>query len=63
MMITPDRLSSLFRPRSVALAAVIARVGDLAIALGGDLAALEVNPLRVDGAVIEALDALVTWKG
>jgi acyl-CoA synthetase (NDP forming) len=46
-----------------ALAAVIARVGDLAIALGDDLAALEVNPLRVDGAVIEALDALVTWKG
>jgi acetate---CoA ligase (ADP-forming) len=45
-----------------ALAAVIARVGDLALALGDDLAALEVNPLRVDGAVIEALDALVTWK-
>jgi succinyl-CoA synthetase beta subunit len=46
-----------------ALAAVIARVGDLALALGDELAALEVNPLRVDGAVIEALDALVTWKG
>jgi acyl-CoA synthetase (NDP forming) len=46
-----------------ALAAVIARVGDLALALGDDLAALEINPLRVDGAVIEALDALVTWKG
>jgi acyl-CoA synthetase (NDP forming) len=45
-----------------ALADVIARVGDLALALGDDLAALEVNPLRVDGAVIEALDALVTWK-
>jgi len=45
-----------------ALAAVIARVGDLALALGEDLAALEVNPLRVDGPVIEALDALVTWK-
>ncbi|HEY7279766.1 MAG TPA: acetate--CoA ligase family protein [Trebonia sp.] len=45
-----------------ALAAVVARVGDLALALGDDLAALEVNPLRVDGAVIEALDALVTWK-
>jgi succinyl-CoA synthetase beta subunit len=45
-----------------ALAAVIARVGDLALALGDDLAALEVNPLRVDGAVIEALDALVSWK-
>jgi acyl-CoA synthetase (NDP forming) len=46
-----------------ALASVIARVGDLALALGDDLAALEVNPLRVDGDVIEALDALVTWKG
>ena len=46
-----------------ALAAVIARIGDLALALGADLAALEVNPLRVDGDVIEALDALVTWKG
>ncbi len=45
-----------------ALAAVIARVGDLALALGDGLAALEINPLRVDGAVIEALDALVTWK-
>ena len=45
-----------------ALAAVIARVGDLALALGDDLAALEVNPLRVDGAAVEALDALVTWK-
>ena len=45
-----------------ALADVIARVSDLALALGDDLAALEVNPLRVDGAVIEALDALVTWK-
>ncbi len=40
-----------------ALAAVIARVGDLALALGDDLESLEVNPLRVDGATIEALDA------
>jgi hypothetical protein len=44
-----------------ALAAVIARIGDLALALGGDLESVEVNPLRVDGAVIEALDVMVTW--
>jgi acetate---CoA ligase (ADP-forming) len=44
-----------------ALAAVIARTGDLALALGGDLESLEINPLRVDGATIEALDAVVTW--
>ncbi|MBW0101047.1 acetate--CoA ligase family protein [Pseudonocardia sp. KRD291] len=45
-----------------ALAAVVARVSDLAEALGDDLESLEVNPLRVDGATVEALDALVTWK-
>jgi acyl-CoA synthetase (NDP forming) len=44
-----------------ALAAVIARLGDLAMALGDDLESLEINPLRVDGATIEALDAVVTW--
>jgi acyl-CoA synthetase (NDP forming) len=44
-----------------ALAAVVARVGDLALALGDDLESLEVNPLRVDGAAIEVLDAVVTW--
>jgi acetate---CoA ligase (ADP-forming) len=44
-----------------ALAVVIARIGDLALALGGDLESLEVNPLLVDGARIEALDAVVTW--
>lgn len=44
-----------------ALAAVIARVGDLAVALGDDLESLEINPLRVDGTAIEALDAVVTW--
>jgi acetate---CoA ligase (ADP-forming) len=45
------------------LAAVIARAGDLAVALGDDLDSLEINPLRVDGAAIEALDAVVTWAG
>jgi acetate---CoA ligase (ADP-forming) len=44
-----------------ALAGLIAQVGDLAVALGGDLDTLEINPLRVDGASIEALDAAVTW--
>jgi acyl-CoA synthetase (NDP forming) len=44
-----------------ALAVVIARLGDLALALGEDLESLEINPLRVDGGAIEALDAVVTW--
>ena len=44
-----------------ALAAVIARVGDLALALGDDLESLEINPLRVDTSRVEALDAVVTW--
>ena len=45
-----------------ALAEVVARIGDLALALGGELESLEVNPLRVDGSTIEALDAVVTWR-
>jgi succinyl-CoA synthetase beta subunit len=44
-----------------ALAAVITRLGDLAVVLGADLESLEVNPLWVDGAQVEALDAVVTW--
>lgn len=44
-----------------ALAAVITRIGDLAVALGDDLESLEVNPLRVNGSTVEALDAVVTW--
>lgn len=44
-----------------AVAQVVARVGDLALALGDDVESLEVNPLRVDGATVEALDATVTW--
>jgi succinyl-CoA synthetase beta subunit len=44
-----------------AVAAVIARVGDLAVSLGDSLESLEINPLRVDGATVEALDAAVTW--
>jgi hypothetical protein len=30
--------------------------------LGPALASLEVNPLRVDGSTIEALDAVVVWE-
>ncbi|WP_433598208.1 acetate--CoA ligase family protein [Nocardia sp. CA-135953] len=44
-----------------ALAAVIARVGDLALSLGDELESLEINPLRVDGSTVEALDAVITW--
>jgi len=52
-----------------ALAAIMPAYGtvqnpldDLALALGDDLESLEVNPLLVDGARIEALDAVVTWR-
>jgi len=45
-----------------ALAAVIARIGDLALALSDSLESLEVNPLLVDGARVEALDAVLTWR-
>ncbi|GHF36914.1 acyl-CoA synthetase (NDP forming) [Amycolatopsis bartoniae] len=44
------------------LADVVWRIGDLARRLGPDLAALEVNPLRVAADGIEALDALVVWN-
>jgi acyl-CoA synthetase (NDP forming) len=44
-----------------AVAQVVARLGDLALALGDDVESLEVNPLRVDGGTVEALDATVTW--
>jgi acyl-CoA synthetase (NDP forming) len=43
------------------LAAVIAAIGDAALALGDSLAALEVNPLWVRGDAVEALDALAVW--
>jgi acyl-CoA synthetase (NDP forming) len=46
-----------------AVAAVIARIGDAAVALGPDLEALEVNPLWVRGGDVEALDALAVWRG
>ena len=46
---------------SVGVVGVIARLGDLAVALGESLESLEVNPLLVRGAAIEALDSVVTW--
>lgn len=45
-----------------ALAEVVARVGAIAVALGDDLEALELNPVLVSGDRIEALDALITWS-
>ncbi|GAA2853225.1 acetate--CoA ligase family protein [Streptosporangium fragile] len=44
------------------LAEVIAAVGTLAAELEPHLESLEINPLRVDGPRIEALDALVVWR-
>jgi succinyl-CoA synthetase beta subunit len=45
-----------------AVAAVIARIGEAAVALGDNLDALEVNPLWVGGSDVEALDALAVWR-
>ena len=45
-----------------AVAQAIARIGDAAVALGDDLDALDVNPLWVRGAEVEALDALAVWQ-
>jgi acyl-CoA synthetase (NDP forming) len=44
------------------LAAAIVAIGDAALALGPDLGALEVNPLRVLGTEIEALDGLTVYQ-
>jgi acyl-CoA synthetase (NDP forming) len=43
------------------LAAAIARVGEAALALGPELAALEINPFLVAADRMEALDALCVW--
>jgi succinyl-CoA synthetase beta subunit len=45
-----------------ALVEVIYRISMLAHALESDLESLEINPLRVDGSQVEALDALITWR-
>lgn len=44
------------------LVEVIYRTCRLAQALGDRLESLEINPLRVSGSQIEALDALVSWR-
>jgi acetate---CoA ligase (ADP-forming) len=41
---------------------VVATFADLAVALGEDLAAIEVNPLRVTADGAEALDVTVQWR-
>jgi succinyl-CoA synthetase beta subunit len=40
----------------------ITAIAELALALGDDLTALEVNPLYVNGSEVEALDGLVNWR-
>jgi succinyl-CoA synthetase beta subunit len=45
-----------------ALIEVIYDIAKLAESLKADLESLEINPLRVDGAQIEALDAVITWQ-
>ena len=44
------------------VAQTITRFGDLACALDDQLESLEINPLRITGSTIEALDAVVTWR-
>lgn len=45
-----------------AIAEVVVKVGNAALSLGPDLAALEINPLRVLGSEVEALDGLMVWN-
>ncbi len=45
-----------------AIARAVAAIGDAALACGPALAALDVNPLWVDGSHVEALDALFIWN-
>lgn len=44
------------------LSEVIFSITQVALGLGEELAELEINPLRVAGEQIEALDALIRWK-
>jgi acetate---CoA ligase (ADP-forming) len=44
------------------LSATIARIADLGLLLGDELAAFEVNPLRITPDRMEALDATIVWK-
>jgi succinyl-CoA synthetase beta subunit len=45
-----------------AVVEVIYQIAELAQRLKTNLEALEINPLRVDGSQIEALDAVITWQ-
>jgi acyl-CoA synthetase (NDP forming) len=45
-----------------AIAEVVVRIGEAALALGSRAASLEINPLLVDGSRVEALDGLVVWN-
>ena len=45
-----------------ALAEAIFKISQVAVGLGDELQELEINPLRVSGNQIEALDALIRWK-
>ncbi|MES1248174.1 MAG: acetate--CoA ligase family protein [Actinomycetota bacterium] len=45
-----------------AIASAVVALGRLALRLGPHLESIEINPLRVDGAAVEALDAVVTWS-
>jgi len=42
--------------------ATIVSFARLAERLGSRLASIEINPLRVDGATVEALDAVLVWR-
>lgn len=44
------------------LAREIFKISQVAVGLGDELEELEINPLRVSGNQIEALDALIRWK-
>lgn len=44
------------------VADAVVRIGDAALELGPALESLEVNPLMVRGADVEALDGLILWK-
>lgn len=45
-----------------AVADVVVRIGNCALALGPELQSLEINPLSVSGSTVEALDALAIWN-
>jgi acyl-CoA synthetase (NDP forming) len=45
-----------------AVARVVVRIAEAALALGPGLDSLEVNPLVIDGSRVEVLDALAVWR-